>query len=334
MPSLKLVHVHTSIKMSFNHFILYYFYIQQLLCVLPITLCFKTFKLKHKKFSIFYSVIFVISLISIDLFIQRFFSKRTDNVLFNISFRSFSNIEAYTLVIFCILSSTLKSEKTILLFQKLRIIFMKLKSLNIKTKFQKLFKTLIIYSVITELLLLHIQYTFFLVQEEINWIAFFCITTITTFKYLIGSAFLIQMNVIFLMIRSISTMFNKILKNKMFELKKLEKTKKWNKLKFDCEMSDFIDELSEIYRILGDVTRLASETFGIPILVISSYVFKIVVTQYFQAYVFFKRFLKSGSEMDITSIFVMLAWPTVRLLIFSLTLCYGEKSLEKVQFLE
>lgn len=332
MSSLKLVLVHTSNKMNFNIFVLCYFYTQQFLCVLPITLGFQTFELKYRKFSFLYSLVFAISLILIDIFTQEFCSSQTDNIIFKISFRRFSNTYAYILVFFCIFSSAFKRDKTILLFKKLRIIFRKLKSLNIQTKFQKLFKTLIIYSVITELLLLHIQYTFYFIQSDINWIAFFFITTISIVKYIIGSAFLIQMNVIFLMIRSISTMFNKILKNKMLELKKLDKCNKWSKLKFDCEMSDFIDELSEIYRILGDVTRLASGTFGISILIISSYVLLIAVNQFFQSFVFLKRFLKTGLSMDIIAIFVMLAWPTVRLLIFSLTLCYGEKSLEKVQY--
>lgn len=319
--------------MNFNHFVLYYFHIQQLLCVLPITLSFHTFKLKHRNFSIFYSASFATSLVLIDLFIQDFFNSRTDNVVLNISFQSFSNVEAYTVVVVCIFCSTYERDNTILMFRKLRIIFDKLKILKIQTKFSKLFETLIIYSVITELILLNIQFIFYFVQNEINWIAFFFVTTISTVKYIIGSAFLIQMNVIFLMIRSISTMFNKILKNKIAEMSKLKKTNKWIKIKFDCEMSDFVDELIEIYRALGVVTRLASKTFGFTVLAIGSYVLKIVVTQFFQSYLFLIRYLKTGRNMDLVSIIIMLAWPFVRLLIFSRTLCYGEKALEKVKFL-
>lgn len=317
--------------MNFNNIVSCYFYVQQVLCVLPITLNFQTFKIKYRKFAHLYSIVFVTSLVLIDVFIQGFF-RQTNNVALNINIQMLTHLQAYYLVIMCILWSTHKSKETILMFQKLRIIFRKLKSLKIQTKFSKLFKALIIYSVITEFILINVHYIFYFVQNEINWITFLFITAISVVKYIIGSAFLIQVNVIFLMIRSISTMFNKILKNKMFDLKKLEKNNKWSKLKFDCEMSDFIDELSEIYRILGDVIRLASKTFGVLILIIASYVFQIIVIQFFQSYLFFTKFLKTGDSLDIVAILSMLASPTVRLLIFSLTLSYGEKSFEKVQF--
>lgn len=218
------------------------------------------------------------------------------------------------MIVFCILITFSKFKPTRIIYIKLKNVFDKLIILNIKCNYsadaQFFFKKFLI----TQIFIWCFCFSFYLIMQEsiktiesaIYFLLYSCV------RPMIGSAIMFQYAGFLCVIRISFSHIQKIISEKLQG--NLCKTSEWHKIKFECELSDILDKLSDIQMELFEISKDVSKNFSFQLLLIFAYIFMVIETQFFQIY---QVLTYKGQSIFITQVIVlvsMLFWSIFRVL--------------------
>lgn len=218
------------------------------------------------------------------------------------------------MIIFSILITFTKFRKTRKIYLKFKNILMKLIVLDIRCNYSEDIKFFLKKFLITQIFIWCFCFSFYLIMpESIKTIESACFFLLyACVRPMIGSAIMIQYAGFMFVIGASFSQINKTILEKLNG--NLNKTSEWFKTKFDCELSDILDKLSEIQLELFEISKDVSKNYSIQLLLLFAYIFIVIETQFFQIY---QVLTYKGNKIFVTQVIVlisMLFWSIFRIL--------------------
>lgn len=292
-----------------------YFIILKTLSVFPYTINEKTFEINFSIGATIWSLIYppITTFAFTSYFASRIYQEKLfydDELKAQLVLDHGTNL----IIVFCILITFTKFQRTRKIYIQFKNLLWKLIVLDIRCNYsgdvQLFFKKFLI----TQIFIWCFCFSFYLIMPE-------SIKTVESASYfllyacvrpMIGSAIMIQYAGFMFVIRTSFSHINKIILKKLNG--NLNKTSEWFKTKFDCELSDILDKLSEIHLELFEISKEVSNNYSIQLLLIFAYIFIVIETQFFQIY---QVLTYKGRKIFITQVIVlisMLFWSIFRIL--------------------
>lgn len=252
----------------------------KMMCLIPFDLKIPSLRMKSSITSIIYSIVFCVALIIIDYRVEKTFRKRWYSYNYdNYIASEIMSKGTYITMVVCVFWSIIKIDSIFKIIGTLKASFRKLKNFNLTFNYDVFIKCFLLKFFITEFSLLILHFIFYLIFYD-SLTSFILNVPLVALKYMIASAFLIKYDILLTLMNSQFSHVNKIIQKKI-EFKFNNKNN-WDKMKFDCEMSDTIDELAKVHFQLCHVSNTFSNIFSIPMISILGYMFLVIETQFIQ----------------------------------------------------
>lgn len=277
------------------------FFILKFLCLIPFSFNLKTFQCKFSFKSIISCVLFSGTLVLIDPYIDQYVQQfsfvysRPEAMLANAT---------YIMLLVCVYWSIFHINLIFKLINLFLIIFEKLSKYNgIFDISDKTLRQFLIKFTISQLLIVSTHYSYHILLYKTNTVGILLMVPVASLKYIFGCSMLIKYDFCLILIK---IGFSKI--NKIIQKTVIQNLNRKNKMVADCETSDQIDDLAEIYAKLYEASVLISRNFSIPILTIMGYIFIMVEAQFIRMF----ESYASGSKDLLLRIIILFLWSLIR----------------------
>lgn len=292
-----------------------YFIVLKTFSVFPYEINENTLDLNYSVGAIVWSLIYppITTFVFTLYFSTRIYDKK---IFFDESLKAQSVLDHGTnlMIIFSILITFSKFEKTRKMYLKIKSVLNKLIILSFHSNYSSEAKLFFKKFLITQWFIWGFCFSFYMIiQESIKTVESACYFLLySCVRPMIGSAIMIQYAGFLLTIRISFSHINKIIVEKING--NLSETRDWLKIKFDCELSDILDKLSEVQLELFEISKCVSKNYSIQILLIFGYIFIVIETQFFQIYQVLSYKGKNNNLTLVIVIVCMLFWSISRIL--------------------
>lgn len=301
------------------------FSILKFVCLIPFSLNLKTLKTDYSKASVIWCVLFSITLIGLDPYFDSLSYVDQDVYAINVKPETILMKGTYIMVLICVYWAIFNIKLIFKLINLIKIIFEKLKKFDENLYENDLvLKQFLMIFIITQIALLVILYSYYLLCTNPSWMGLVLYCHITNIKYLFGSSILIKYNIFLIILRIGFSKINKIILKNVTK-RALNQTN-FEKMNSDCELSDKIDEIAVIYSKLCEASILISKKFCIPILTFLGYIFLVIETQFFKMY----QSIAYETEDGFLGLICLFSWCFVRVFELALVIQEGNIVIKKV----
>lgn len=281
--------------------ILINFFILKFLCLIPFSINLKTFQWKFSFKSIIWCILFSGTLVIINPYIDQYVQQFS--FVYSMPEAMLANA-TYIMFLVCVYWSIFNVNLTFELIKLFLIIFEKLNKYNgIFDVSDKVLKQFLIKFTISQILIVSIHYCYHIFVYKTNTVGVLFMVPVLSLKYIFGCSMLIKYDFCLILIKIGFSKINKIIQQIIIQ-NKIRK----NKMAADCETSDQIDDLAEIYAKLCKASVLISRNFSIPILSILLYIFIMVEAQFIRMF----ESYAAGSKDLLLRIIILFLWSLIR----------------------
>lgn len=307
--------------------VLIIFSILKFICLIPFSLNLKTLETNNSKILVIWCVLFSATFIGLDPYFQSKSYEDKNAFAINVKPETILSKGTYIMVLICVYWAIFNIKLIFKLIKLMQIIFEKLKKCDEdKCESDFILKQFLFNFFLIQIILLVILYTYYILFSNPTWMGIILYCHLTNIKYLFGSSILIKNNIFLIFLRIGFSKINKIILKNV--AKKINFTSNFEKMSFDCELSDKIDELAVIYSRLCEASILISKKFSVPILTFLGYIFLVIETQFFKMY----QSIVYETEEGFIGLVCLFSWCFVRVYEFALVIQEGNMVIQKVIF--
>lgn len=253
------------------------FYGLKFVCLIPFSMDIRTFQINFSKLSIIWCVFVSATIIGLDPYFDSLSYVDKDVLAINVKPETILSKGTYFMVLICVYWAIFNVKVMFQLINLIKLIFENLQVLDEDLyKNDSIFKQFLLNFFVTQMVLLVILYTYYIIFSSPTWMGLILYCHLTNIKYLFGSSVLLKYNFFITCLRIGFSRMNKII-SKMFA-RNTQLTTHFEKMTQDCLLSDEIDQLAVVYSRLYETSMLISKKFYIPILTFLAYLFLVIET--------------------------------------------------------